>query len=174
MCLLASTVAQAADPAYEKPFGAPAYVPDADWQEAQVPLPPLPKRGDLAELDLSFRNTPYTYLLDLVTLVPGQDGIVRYTIVLRAKEGARNIFREGIRCDADEYRTYAVAIDEGAWQTRNEKWQHITRTGAMAYRGDLLDHFLCNQAQPRTPEAIRDLARHKYDLLPSGEQFLNR
>ncbi len=130
-------------------------IEEYEWKEGKVELPPYPEDGDLVEFEVDGGNESFRYFLDEKSLSVGDDEVVRYTLVVRSKTGAENIFFEGMRCGAREYKTYAFGTGKGKFSPyRNPRWQAVRLGGLMRYRLDLLDHYLCRDAFPRQPEQI--------------------
>ncbi len=131
-------------------------IEEYEWKEGQVKLPPYPEDGDLIEFEVDAGNPRFEYFLDEKSLSVGEDEVVRYTLVVRSNTGAKNIFYEGIRCGAKQYKTYAYGSKGKFRESRNPQWRPIRSGGLMPYRADLLDHYLCRDAFPRTPEGAID------------------
>ncbi len=130
-------------------------IEEYEWKEGKVELPPYPEDGDLVEFEVDGGNESFRYFLDEKSLSVGDDEVVRYTLVVRSKTGAENIFFEGMRCGAREYKIYAFGTGKGKLTPyRNPRWQAVRLGGLMRYRLDLLDHYLCRDAFPRQPEQI--------------------
>jgi hypothetical protein len=56
----------------------------------------------------------------------GDDGVVRYALMVKTAGGAVNVSFEGIRCDTRELRVYAFGRPNGEWsRARNINWQYI-------------------------------------------------
>lgn len=116
----------------------------ADWQEQAAELPAFPSPAQLTELPQQPADAALTILMDIDSVAVGEDGVVRYTLALRSRTGAQNIFYEGIRCGTREWKTYAYGRD-GSWRENQTDWQPLTRMGAGAYRHALYDHYLCER-----------------------------
>ncbi|OYY95501.1 MAG: hypothetical protein B7Y41_03075 [Hydrogenophilales bacterium 28-61-23] len=117
------------------------------WQEIEAQLPPAPKAGNLIEvkLDASTRNT---LLIDAASLSAGDDGVVRYTAIIRSPSGAETVSFEGLRCVTGERKLYAFGRaggkDATAWsRNRNAKWEPIQARLAGGYHRELFFHYLC-------------------------------
>jgi hypothetical protein len=117
------------------------------WQEIQAQLPAAPKPENLIEvkLDASTRNK---LLIDTVSLSSGDDGVVRYTAIIRSPSGAENVSFEGLRCETGERKLYAFGRtsgkDAGQWsRNRYAKWEPIQARLAGGYHRELFFHYLC-------------------------------
>ena len=125
------------------------------WQEIEAQLPPAPTPATLIEvkLDASTRNK---LLIDAASLSSGEDGVVRYTAIIRSESGAETINYEGLRCETGERKLYAFgrsrSKDAGAdlgkvvsaWsRNRYAKWEPIQARLAGGYHRELFFHYLC-------------------------------
>lgn len=117
------------------------------WTEIQAQLPAAPKPDNLIEvrLDASTRNRLF---IDTASLSSGDDGVVRYTAIIRSSSGAENISFEGLRCETGERKLYAFGRTSGAeagkWsRNRYAKWEPIQARLAGGYHRELFFHYLC-------------------------------
>ncbi|MBI2750664.1 MAG: hypothetical protein HYX43_15430 [Burkholderiales bacterium] len=77
-----------------------------EWVEEAPPPPPAYSADRLIPIELP----PYVTLkvgIDPNTLVVGNDGVVRYVVVMRNASGSVNAAFEGILCTNGEVKTYA-------------------------------------------------------------------
>ena len=117
----------------------------SNWTENKVDsLPPLPQQANLLPFDVS-GNTPLTFAVDSKSLSVGDDGVVRYTVVVKSPSGAYNVNYEGIRCDTYEWRQYAgLNADHDGWDRqrrhafRADRKRHTERLSGVALSGLLL------------------------------------
>ena len=132
---------------------------DAKPWEAQKPLlPPPPKAADLIPFYVG--PTPFAFFVDRSSVVLGQDGVVRYTLIARSGSGATNVSYEGIRCATYARRMYAFGAADGSWtQARNSQWTPIDRLASDPQTA-LANDFFCPDRGPvrSTEEARRALA----------------
>lgn len=134
------------------------------WQEIEAQLPAAPQPANLIEvkLDSSTRNR---LLIDQASLSIGNDGIVRYTAIVRSPSGAENISYEGMRCETGERKLYAFGRssantggkDAGQWsRSRYAKWEPIQPRLAGGYQRELFFHYLCTvNTQRDLPTLLR-------------------
>ena len=96
-----------------------------DWVEQPVPPPPAFSTEKLMPLDMP----PYvsvTVGIDPQTLMVGEDGVVRYVVVMRNATGTVNAAYEGIRCFTRDVKTYARWTSQGAWSMlSNPPWRAL-------------------------------------------------
>jgi hypothetical protein len=132
------------------------YVEKADvWEEQDVTLPAYPEKKNLMDLGIGTDAMQYTVYLDKPSLVRGEDGVVRYTVVLVPSSGIWNVSNEGLRCGEKLFRRYAYGID-GDWHPMNNSpWRDVLGSGANRYRRILYDRYFCNPMRPnRTVEEM--------------------
>jgi CNP1-like family len=112
------------------------------WQEMEGQLPPYPKVENLIEFAVS-GATPNRHYIDADAVSVSQDGVVRYTVVVRSPAGAETVSFEGIRCANSERKLYAFGHKDGSWsRNRYAKWEPIKLRSQIDYRRSLyLDHF---------------------------------
>lgn len=116
--------------------------------EDQPPLPALPRDGDLIEFYVG-PTTPNHFYIDGATLAVGEDGIVRYTLVVKTAGGATNVTYEGIHCKAREYRLYATGRADGTWApVRSGAWQPIENKPINRHHAALSRDIFCPAASP--------------------------
>lgn len=110
------------------------------WVEAEAALPEYPKPENLVELYVS-AATSNKFLVDAKSISVGEDGIVRYAIVVKTSGGATNISFEGIRCKTKERRLYAFGRSDGTWsKARSQDWTGIRPGG---YQAVLFREYFC-------------------------------
>lgn len=96
-----------------------------DWAEELVPPPPSFSKDRLIPLDMP-PHISVKFGVDPETIFVGQDGVVRYVIVMTNATGSTNAVYEGIRCASDEVKTYARLGASGQWATAaNSLWKAV-------------------------------------------------
>lgn len=116
------------------------YEEEKKWVEQETTPPAFPKAENLIEFDAgaASRNR---YFVDGSTLSVGEDGVVRYVIVVKTPGGATNVSFEGIRCSARERKLYAIGHGNNTWtRSRNPDWQPIRSGG---YQAVLFKEYFC-------------------------------
>ena len=95
------------------------------WTELQAQIPRYPKPESLLKFDAG-ANTANTYFVDAVSVSVGDDGVVRYTLVVKTGGGATNVSFEGIRCESRELKVYAFGRPDSEWsRARDPAWRRI-------------------------------------------------
>lgn len=96
------------------------------WKELQAQLPPQPEERNLREFKPS-AATNNRFFIDTQSIVIGEDGVVRYTVVIRTAS-ASNVLFEGMRCATNQVRLYAIGRSDGWTRAANSQWQSISRS----------------------------------------------
>ncbi|WP_374241686.1 CNP1-like family protein [Zoogloea sp.] len=132
---------------------------EAEWKEAALRLPAYPSAADLIPLDVR-SSTSTRFFVDARSLSLAEDGVVRYTLVVRGAGGAENVSFEGIRCATAERKLYALAR-AGEWvPARSDAWRQIEDNAFNRQHAVLAKEYFCppGAARPSLPE-ILDLLR---------------
>jgi len=151
IALLACFPVASAEAARERAFidepepPTPRSVEDGElWQERKAALPPWPQDGDLVEFQVDDRARSFRYFIDGRHLEVGSDGVVRYTLVVEAGSGVRNLSVEGIRCTPQgDHKVYAYGAGGSFKPVSGEEWQPIRGRAGNQVQRDLHGHFLC-------------------------------
>jgi len=118
---------------------------DAPWAEKVVQLPPYPKEENLLEFYVG-PNVSNRFFIDKTSIEPGEDGVVRYTLVIRTSGGATNVTYEGIRCDTGAVKTYGLGHNDGTWvRPRNLDWKPIENKLVNRHHAALRMEYFCTQ-----------------------------
>jgi hypothetical protein len=129
------------------------------WSELQTQLPPYPKPENLVKFDLG-SNTSNQYFVDESSISVGDDGVVRYTLVIKAGGGASNVSFEGIRCDTRQVRVYAFGHPDHQWsRARDIAWRDIRPREINGYHYALQRDYYCTDAvfRERTANKVREI-----------------
>ena len=136
----------------------------SNWVENKVDtLPPLPTDANLLPFEVS-GNTPLHFAIDPKSVSVGDDGVVRYTVVVTSPGGARNVNYEGIRCDTYEWRQYAgLNADHDGWDTAVANQFSRIENGALnAYQAALYQDYMCaNKIPTGSAQHIVENIRYK-------------
>jgi hypothetical protein len=116
------------------------------WEELQTQLPPYPKPENLLKFDIG-SNTSNSYFVDANSISVSEDGVVRYTLVIRTGGGATNVSFEGIRCESRQVRIYAFGHPNRQWsRARNPGWREIEPRDINGYHNALYRDYYCTTA----------------------------
>jgi len=144
----------------EKPGGQDA------WEELDVALPAYPEKKNLMDLGIATDAMQFTVYLDKPSLVLGDDGVVRYTVVLVPSSGIWNVSNEGLRCGEKRYRRFAYGVD-GRWQSLdNSPWLEVRASGANRYRGILYERYFCDPMKPNqsTKQMLESFSENWHEM----------
>lgn len=121
---------------------------DKDWREIEAKIPAYPRNENLVGFDVG-QGSPHRFYIDAPSLSIGGDGVVRYTLVVRAAGGATNVSFEGIRCEVRRQKYYAVGNADGTWMpARNPQWRRIAYGDPDRRHLALVDSYLCDGRAP--------------------------
>ena len=113
------------------------------WKELQAQLPGYPKDENLLPIYVTAIATN-KFFIDGNSISVGEDGVVRYTLVVKSPQGAVNVTFEGIRCSTAEYKLYAFGHSDGAWgKARSSKWIEIEHKDRNNQHDVLYNDFFC-------------------------------
>ncbi len=130
------------------------------WQEQSSELPALPKEEDLLPFDVNESKRRFNYAIDRTSLSAGEDGVMRFSLVIESKSGVKNSSYEGIRCSTKEYKVYAYGSKKQFKAVRKPVWRRILPRNLyhLALYRDYLCHSLGAVIQPLPPEqAIKSI-----------------
>lgn len=133
------------------------------WKEIEARIPPYPGSADLIPFDPG-GGSPHRFYVDARSLSVGEDGVVRYTLVVKAAGGATSVSFEGIRCESREQKYYAAGGLEGAWlRARTPQWRSIGQLDPNhRHHYVLYSDFLCvDRAPVRTVREILERFRSR-------------
>ena len=140
------------------------------WKEIEAKMPPYPQSRNL--LHLVSGASLNRFYIDTESVSLGEDGVMRYTAVVRTAGGASNVSFEGIRCDTREHKVYALGRSDGSWvRARDTKWKYIELRDIAPYHHMLWREYFCvSRRQPATVrQAIDALKRSSvHDVSSEG------
>lgn len=137
------------------------------WEELQTQLPAHPKPENLLRFDLG-SNTANRYFIDAASVSVGEDGVVRYTLVIRGGGGATNVSFEGIRCKTREVRVYAFGRPDNQWsRARNAGWRAIEPREVNGYHYALLRDYFCWTSSRTSTQPLKSILSN----LRSGPRY---
>jgi len=132
---------------------------DKPWSEVAAQLPAFPKAENLLPFTVS-PATRHRHFIDAASISVGDDKVVRYTVVIEATGGAKNVSFEGMRCESGERRLYAYGQPDGTWsKARNAGWEGIKFRSALSYQKALFETIFCKDdiRVKDSEEAVRNL-----------------
>ena len=151
--LLAATAARA--PAQWGLFDSEFDEQKKPWSEIEARLPAYPKADQLIRFEAGAAS-PHRFYIDPASLSVGEDGVVRYTLVVKTAGGATNVSFEGIRCASREQKLYALGQSDGKWlRAREPAWRHIEYKELNRHYGVLYADFFCPDR--RKPGSVKEI-----------------
>ena len=129
------------------------------WVELQAQLPAYPKEENFLPFFVSATAVNQFYI-DARSISIGEDGVVRYTLIVKSPYGALNVSFEGMRCASAERKLYAFGRSDGTWsKARASKWEDIEYKDVNRHHHMLHDDFLCVGHAPAnsTEDIVKNL-----------------
>ncbi len=127
------------------------------WQEEKYKLPAAPDMDKLIPFEVNVSNAN-RFLVDPDSVSVGNDGVVRFTVVIESSGGARTVNYEGLRCKTRERRLYAFGQKDGTWiESQGSSWilmqkqQHKMHN---AYPAVLAYEYFCLDLEPPPSAAV--------------------
>jgi hypothetical protein len=117
------------------------------WKEIEAQIPPYPKAENL----IPFETAPsgHQFFVDAPSVSVGDDGVVRYTLLVKTAGGAVNVSFEGMRCETREQKYYAIGHAGGAWsRARDPQWRRIDLKKSSRQHGLLYVDYFCSGNAP--------------------------
>jgi CNP1-like family len=113
------------------------------WVEIQAQLPSYPKPENLLQFDAGPASSNL-HFVDSSSITVGEDGVVRYSLVVKSPSGVMNVSYEGIRCQTNEKRTYAFGSSDKTWtRARLSKWSDLESIVQNYPQRALYRYFFC-------------------------------
>ncbi|MEK6685984.1 MAG: CNP1-like family protein [Pseudomonadota bacterium] len=131
-----------AKPAFKDEFES-----DKPWVEQLTQLPAYPDVKNLMAFDAG-SATSNQYFVDTTSIKIGEDGVIRFSLVIKSSEGALNISYEGIRCATKERKLYALGRNDKTWsQPRASEWQKLDFVRQFYAQRELSKNIFCPHQQ---------------------------
>jgi hypothetical protein len=136
------------------------------WKEIEARMPAYPRPENLLPFE-GGGASPHRFFIDAQSVSIGEDGVVRYTLVIRTAGGATNVSFEGMRCEERQVKYYATGRASGTWErARSSQWRRIEAREVNRHHNVLYQDYLCSGASRRqTAPSVKDvLQRLRYGL----------
>ncbi len=117
-----------------------------EWLEEPSDVPPYPLEANLLEFHVDQSGPKFRFFIDSLSIDTGEnDGVIRYTLVIRSHGGSENVMFEAMHCSAQQYKTFAFGTRQKKFRpVRKPRWRAIPpATGNNAYRHELWKFYLC-------------------------------
>ena len=134
------------------------------WVEQQTQLPPYPSKENLIRVDAG-SNTSNQHFVDTTSIKIGQDEVIRFSLIIQSSAGAMNVSYEGIRCETNERKLYALGRNDKTWsKPRVSEWQRLEFVRQFYAQRELAKNIFCPHKQiVSSPEqAIRALKKGRH------------
>jgi len=171
----------ARDPDPYAPFRADSQEPDVEtkeWQEAEgAEIPPLPDDDGFTLAQVDEVAEGFQILVATGSYSINQaDRVARFWVALRSRSGTMNYRYEGLRCDTEEYKTYAVASRRGTpmvRQVENPQWAPIGIAREGNWRLELRRQITCEGTRPKAFDQVVQSLRGRYESKNPYSELLN-
>ncbi len=131
--------------------------------ELEVKLPAPPRAENLLAFEAGTANNN-RFFVDAQSIFVGDDGTVRYTLLIRSATGAENISYEGMRCETVEQKYYAFGRRDGTWSNaQSSVWRRIQYKEINRQHGILYTDYFCPDGSP-IRSAADAVNRFKYGV----------
>lgn len=131
------------------------------WREIQAQIPPYPKGENLVLVEAGSASL-HRFYIDAHSVSLGEDGVTRYTVIVKTAGGATNVTFEGMRCETRERKLYALGRSDGSWvRARDPQWTRITFRELAPHHFALYRDYFCPERTLPTPpkQAVDALKR---------------
>ena len=113
------------------------------WLELEAQLPEYPKSENFLEYD-SGPNSSYKYYVDETSIQVGDDGVIRFSLIVESSAGAMNISFEGLRCQTRERKRYALGQNNSTWiESHIDEWQVMENISQFHPHRELATYYFC-------------------------------
>lgn len=138
--------------------------PDEEWQEQSITIPDTFDPDDLQPFSVRGSQDRFEYAIERGSLKAGQDGVIRFLLVIRSSQGAVNSSYEGLRCGFRQSKVYAYGSGSGLSPLKTSEWQEIPKS-SNGYQATLYEDLLCSLStgHPNPPDAV-------FQAMRSGRQ----
>ena len=146
LLLIAAPAVLLADQIFDKEED--QYVPEfdksIDTRDLRIEgMPEYPRDENLRKLNI--RHPRSIYYVDISSIDPGKDNVVRLVSVSVSQSGSRNVKYEGFDCGYKRYKQYGYGgSDQKIHPFRVQEWKPLIDAGDGRYRSELVDNYLCN------------------------------
>jgi hypothetical protein len=139
------------------------------WKEIEAQIPPYPSPKNLLYLEAG--GGGHRLYIDANSVSRGEDGVMRYTAVVKASGGATNVSFEGMRCETREQKTYALGHSDGSWaRARSPQWRRIELREILPYHYVLYREYFCpSRTRPPTAWEAVDALKQSRSIFHSEE-----
>ncbi len=113
------------------------------WFELQAQLPSYPKPENLIFFDIGPISS-HRHYIDETSIQVGDDGVIRYSLVIEPSSKVMNVSFEGLRCATKERKRYALGRSDGTWsQSHLTEWQRLENITQDYAQQELFKYYFC-------------------------------
>jgi len=131
-------------------------LPEPEWHEGEVEIPEGYNPEDLQVFTPDGSDPRFQFFIERGSLKTAEDGVTRYLLVIRSRQGAVNSSYEGMRCGRRLYKVYAYGDARRLTPISGGDWRPIPRGGSSDYHTRLYEDLLCSiqTGKPNPPGRI--------------------
>ena len=139
------------------------------WKEIEAKIPSYPDPKNLLHFEAGAGG--HQVYVDASSVSLGEDGVLRYTTVVKTSGGATNVTFEGMRCETREHKTYALGRRDGSWaRARDPKWKRIELREIMPYHYVLYREYFCpSKSRPASVQQALQALKYSRSSVHSEE-----
>ncbi len=129
---------------------------------------PVPSANSLIEFYVG-PTTTNQFAIDGASVAIDQERLVRYTLIVTSRSGARNVSYEAMRCDRREWQLLALARTDGSWSTLAQRtWRPISTGDSVNRHHHELFSKLCagGAAAAQKPAGLLARLREPFKIDP--------
>jgi len=114
------------------------------FKEGATAMPLNPPNKETIQPFYVSQQTIFKFAVDTDSILIGNDGITRYTVIITSPNGNNQIQYEGIRCDSFQWRLYGT-FENSAWKENPlSSWNPIKDHAPNRYQAALAQGAFCN------------------------------
>ncbi len=114
------------------------------FKEGTTAMPLNPPNQTTTQSFYVSQQTIFKFAVDTDSILIGNDGITRYTVILTSPNGNSQTQYEGIRCDSFQWRLYGT-FENGTWKENPlSSWRAIQNHTPNRYQAALAQGAFCN------------------------------
>ena len=114
------------------------------FKEGTTAMPLNPPNNSTMQPFYVSQQTIFKFAVDIDSILIGNDGVTRYTVIITSPNGNNQIQYEGIRCDSFQWRLYGT-FESGAWKENPlSSWNTIKDHAPNRYQAALAQGAFCN------------------------------
>ena len=114
------------------------------FKEGTTAMPLNPPNKTTIQPFYVSQQTIFKFAVDIDSILIGNDGVTRYTVIITSPNGNNQVQYEGIRCDSFQWRLYGT-FESGVWKENPlSSWNPIKDHAPNRYQAALAQGAFCN------------------------------